>query len=68
MRRSPFVYWPLAGPFLIAAVVVAAVAVAFLQVGIVTYALGRLGVGPGVAAMVLLACHAARHPAPPRPG
>lgn len=54
--RSPFGYWPMAGPFLLAAVVIAVVAVAFLQVGIVTYALDRLGIGLTTAALVLLAC------------
>jgi uncharacterized membrane protein len=53
---SPFVYWPLAGPFLLAAVVIVVAAVALLQVGIVTYALARLGISPGDAAIVLLAC------------
>jgi uncharacterized membrane protein len=54
--RPAYIYWPLAGRFLIAAVFIAALLVAFLQVGIVTYALGRLGIGPQAAALVLLAC------------
>ena len=49
----PFVYWPLAGPFLLAAVIVAVVLAGLLLVGVVTYALGRLGIGPQAAALVL---------------
>ena len=49
----PFVYWPLAGPFLLAAVIVAVVAAGLLLVGVGTYALGRLGIGPQAAALVL---------------
>ncbi len=56
MSPSPFLYWPLAGPFLIAAAVIALAAAALLLVGIATYALGRLGIGPETAAIVLLAC------------
>ena len=46
VTRPPLLYWPLAGPFLLAAVVLAAVLVAFLLLGVLTYALARLGIGP----------------------
>lgn len=52
----PFIYWPMAGPFLLIAIIVAVAVVALLQVGLVTYALGRLGISPEAAAIVLLAC------------
>ena len=52
----PFIYWPMTGPFLLVVIVVAVALVALLQVGLVTYALGRLGVSPEAAAIVLLAC------------
>ena len=55
MTRPPVVYWPLAGPFLIAAVVGAVVLITLLQVGLLTYALGQLGVGPQATMLVLLA-------------
>ncbi len=54
--RPPFLYWPLAGPFLLAAVALAVVLAAFLFVGVLTYALARLGIAPWIAALVLLAC------------
>jgi hypothetical protein len=50
----PFVYWPLAGPFLLSAVIAAVVLAGLLLVGVVTYALGRLGIGPQAAALVLV--------------
>jgi uncharacterized membrane protein len=53
--RGPVVYSPLARPFLAAAVAVAVVLVTLLQVGVLTYAFNRLGVGPDWAAVVLLA-------------
>jgi len=56
VTRPPLLYWPLAGPFLLAAIVLAAVLVAFLLLGVLTYALARLGIGPATAALVLLAC------------
>ena len=52
----PFIYWPMAGPFLLAAIVLAVALIALLQVGLVTYVLGRLGIPPQTAALVLLAC------------
>jgi uncharacterized membrane protein len=55
VRRPPLVYWPLAGPFLFAAVVIAALIAGFLLVGVFSYALARLGIAPGAAALVLLA-------------
>jgi uncharacterized membrane protein len=55
VTRPPFVYWPLAGPFLLAAVAIAVVLVSFLLVGAFTYALARLGIGPQAAALVLIA-------------
>lgn len=56
VTRPPFFYWPLAGPFLLAAVLLAALLAAFLLVGVLTYALVRLGISPQAAALVLLAC------------
>lgn len=56
VTRPPFFYWPLAGPFLLAAVLIAALLAAFLLVGVLTYALVRLGISPQAAALVLLAC------------
>jgi uncharacterized membrane protein len=56
VSRPPLLYWPLAGPFLLAAIVVAVVLATFLFVGVLTYALARLGIGPAAAALVLLAC------------
>jgi uncharacterized membrane protein len=55
-RRPGYLYWPLARPFLLAATAAALVMVALLQVGVVSYVLGRLGIGPAAAALVLLAC------------
>jgi uncharacterized membrane protein len=55
MTRGPVVYSPLARPFLLAAVAAAVVIVALLQVGALTYAFNKLGIGPGWAAVVLLA-------------
>ena len=45
--RPPVFYWPVAGPFLLAAVVVAVLLIALLQVGIVTYALAGSRVAGG---------------------
>lgn len=53
--RPPFVYWPLAGPFLFMAAGLAVVLAALLQVGVVTYALGRIGIGPQAASLLLIA-------------
>jgi uncharacterized membrane protein len=55
-RLPPFIYWPMTGPFLLIAIILAVALVALLQVGLVTYALGRLGISPEAAAIVLLAC------------
>jgi uncharacterized membrane protein len=49
------VYWPLAAPFLVIGFVAVLVLIAFAQIGIFSYALGRLGIGPEVAMLVLLA-------------
>ncbi len=49
------VYWPLAAPFLLAGFIAVLVLTAFVQVGIVSYALGRLGIGPRTAMLLLLA-------------
>ena len=56
VTRPPLLYWPLAGPFLLAAALLAVVVVVFLLAGLVTYALARLGIGPAAAALVLLGC------------
>src|SRR5215470_14008986 len=36
-------YWPLAKPFLVAGLIAVALLIAFAQIGIFSYALGRLG-------------------------
>jgi len=54
--RSSLLYWPLAWPFLLAAVLIATVLVALLLVGALTYALARLGIPPATAALVFLGC------------
>jgi uncharacterized membrane protein len=54
-QRTPFFYWPLAGPFLLVAAGLGILLVALLLVGALTYALGRLGIAPDVAGLVLLA-------------
>lgn len=54
-RRPPLIYWPLAGPFLIAAAVVGLALAGFLLVGALSAALARMGIGPGTAALVLIA-------------
>jgi uncharacterized membrane protein len=54
-RRPPLIYWPLAGPFLAAAAVVGLALAAFLLVGALSSALVRMGIGPGTAALVLMA-------------
>jgi uncharacterized membrane protein len=48
-------YWPLALPFLLAGFVALALLIAFVQVGVFSFALGRLGIQPDVAVLVLLA-------------
>ncbi len=48
------VYWPLAAPFVVAGFIAVLLLIAFAQVGIVGYALGRLGIGPEPAMLVLL--------------
>ena len=48
--RPPVFYWPVAGPFLLAAVVVAVLLIALLQVGIVTYALAGSRVAGDISA------------------
>jgi uncharacterized membrane protein len=53
------VYWPLAIPFLAIGFVAVLLLIAFVQIGIFSYALGRLGIGPEVAMLVLLASLAA---------
>jgi len=49
------VYAPLAVPFLAAGFIALLVLLAFVQVGIFSYALGRLGIDPQAAVLVLLA-------------
>jgi uncharacterized membrane protein len=49
------VYWPLAAPFLAAGLGAVLVLIAFVQVGVFSYALGRLGIAPDLAIFVLLA-------------
>jgi uncharacterized membrane protein len=56
VQRPEFVYWPLAAPFLLAAGFIVILLVAFLLVGVFSYALARLGISPGAASLVLLAC------------
>lgn len=56
MQRPDIIYWPLAAPFLLVAGFVVILLVAFLLIGVVSYALARLGISPGTASLVLLAC------------
>lgn len=49
------VYWPLAIPFLLAGFIAVLLLIAFVQIGIFSFALGRLGVRPEDAMLVLLA-------------
>ncbi len=56
VQRPDFIYWPLATPFLLAAGFIVIVVAAFLLVGVLSYALARLGISPGTASLVLLAC------------
>ncbi len=53
-RGRQMLYWPLAGPFLLAGLVAVALLVALLQVGIFSYAFDRLGISPAVALTLLL--------------
>jgi uncharacterized membrane protein len=55
-QRPDFIYWPLATPFLLAAAFIVIVVAAFLLVGVFSYAFARLGISPGTASLVLLAC------------
>ncbi len=55
-QRPDFIYWPLATPFLLAAGLIVIVVAAFLLVGVVSHALASLGISPGAASLVLLAC------------
>ena len=48
-------YWPLARPFVVAGFIAVALLIAFAQIGIFGYALGRLGIGPESAVLLLLA-------------
>lgn len=54
MAQQRLLYWPLARPFLVIAFVVAVLLIALLQVKILSYAFGKLGIGPGWATAVLL--------------
>jgi len=54
-RRQQVFYFPLTAPFLIAGMVAIALLVALFQVGLFSYAFGRLGISPGVALLLLLA-------------
>jgi uncharacterized membrane protein len=54
-RGRRMFYFPLAAPFLTAGIVALALLVALIQVGVFSYAFGRLGISPGVALLLLLA-------------
>lgn len=54
-RGRGLVYWPLATPFLAIGLVAVLLLIAFVQIGIFSYAFGRLGIGPEPAMLVLLA-------------
>lgn len=54
MAQQRLLYWPLARPFLVIAFVVAVLLIALLQVKILSYAFGKLGIGLGWATAVLL--------------
>jgi uncharacterized membrane protein len=56
VQRPEYIYWPLAAPFLLAAGFIVILLAAFLLVGVFSYALARLGISPGTAFLVLLAC------------
>jgi uncharacterized membrane protein len=56
VQRPDFIYWPLATPFLLAVGFIVIVVVAFLLVGVFSYAFARLGISPGTASLVLLGC------------
>src|ERR1700738_1799683 len=47
MKRRPVGYWPLAVPFLIGLVVLALLAVAFVEVGVISYAYQQIGIPQG---------------------
>ena len=55
ITRPPLLYWPLARPFLLTAAVLAAFMVTSLLIGVLTYALARLGIAPTAAALLLAA-------------
>jgi uncharacterized membrane protein len=54
-RGRTVFYWPLAMPFLVIGLVVLALLVALIQVGVFSYAFGRLGIGPDAALLILVA-------------
>lgn len=49
------VYWPLAVPFLVVGFIAVLLLIAFVQIGVFSFALGRLGIRPQDAMLVLLA-------------
>lgn len=49
------VYWPLAAPFLLVGFIALALLIAFVQIGVFSFALGRLGIQPETAVLLLLA-------------
>lgn len=53
-RGRGVVYWPLTVPFLFAAVLGVLLLVVLVQIGIFSFALGRLGIDPQMAMLVLL--------------
>ena len=53
--RRPWVFWPLASPFLMVLVAVLVVLVALLQFGVLTYAFERLGLDRTAVSLVLVA-------------
>lgn len=54
--RHGYIYWPLARPFLLAAVILAIGMAAVLLVGLLSYTLARLGISATATALLLLAC------------
>jgi uncharacterized membrane protein len=54
LKRRPVGYWPLAAPFLIGLFVLALLAVAFVEVGVISYAYQQIGIPQGWLYTVLL--------------
>jgi uncharacterized membrane protein len=49
MKRGPIGYWPLGAPFLIALIVLALLAVGFVEVNVISYAYQKIGLDRAVA-------------------